>query len=403
MKKIITLSMIKNEADIIETFVRYTMGFAYKMVIIDNGSTDGTVEIIKALKEEGFKIDLYIEANVFYEQLLIENKYFKLIEKTESCDFIIPLDADEFVYPVANSFDVFDKLPTNSVSILKWRTYCLDSNKPVENIFSDIVLRRSNANELSKVIIPFGLANKVFLTMGHHWIESQEDIEKNNIYDIVIAHFPVRSVSQIKLKLYQGFISQLMSSYHSMVVFHWRDMFQKLQDGKFDIVNYSKTYALKEDDKPSYENDPINIDWYKADLKCKYMLKIKRNLEDIIFSIAEMMALRNIVVGKSALKKLIIYGTGRTAKDLSMFRQYKPSNYELIAYVDSDKNKEYSTFNGKLVIAPDKLKYIDFDVIVIASVYKDEIYQTLCDECVDRKKIISSLDIMQEEIDGFLS
>ena len=49
MKKMITLTMIKNEADIVETFVRYTMNYAYKMVIVDNGCTDGSREILEKL------------------------------------------------------------------------------------------------------------------------------------------------------------------------------------------------------------------------------------------------------------------------------------------------------------------------------------------------------------------
>ncbi len=36
MRKIITLTMIKNESDIVEVFVRYTMNFAKKMIFIDS-------------------------------------------------------------------------------------------------------------------------------------------------------------------------------------------------------------------------------------------------------------------------------------------------------------------------------------------------------------------------------
>ena len=49
MKKMITLTMIKNEADIVETFVRYTMNYAYKMVIVDNGCTDGAERYLRSL------------------------------------------------------------------------------------------------------------------------------------------------------------------------------------------------------------------------------------------------------------------------------------------------------------------------------------------------------------------
>ena len=70
MKKIITLTMIKNESDIVETFVRYTMNFASKMIFIDNGCVDGSIEILKELIKDGFDLEIFTEAHIFYEQYL---------------------------------------------------------------------------------------------------------------------------------------------------------------------------------------------------------------------------------------------------------------------------------------------------------------------------------------------
>ena len=68
MKKIFTVSMIKNEADIVETFVRYTMNFAIKMFFIDNGCSDGSIEILRKLINEGFDIEIYSEAQIFCQK-----------------------------------------------------------------------------------------------------------------------------------------------------------------------------------------------------------------------------------------------------------------------------------------------------------------------------------------------
>ena len=110
MKKMITLTMIKNEADIVETFVRYTMNYAYKMVIVDNGCTDGSREILEKLIEEGFNIEIFTEANVFYEQMFLENKYIRKINATEEFDYLVPVDVDEFLYPQNGNWSIFEEI-----------------------------------------------------------------------------------------------------------------------------------------------------------------------------------------------------------------------------------------------------------------------------------------------------
>ena len=47
MKKIFSISMVKNEMDIIESFVRYNANILDGMIILDNKSTDDTVKILE--------------------------------------------------------------------------------------------------------------------------------------------------------------------------------------------------------------------------------------------------------------------------------------------------------------------------------------------------------------------
>ncbi|ENU81550.1 hypothetical protein F975_00158 [Acinetobacter sp. ANC 3789] len=53
--------MVKNEEDIIENFIRWNMKFLDSLYIIDNNSTDGTVDIINQLISEGFNITLWVD------------------------------------------------------------------------------------------------------------------------------------------------------------------------------------------------------------------------------------------------------------------------------------------------------------------------------------------------------
>lgn len=96
--KIVSFTMVNNEAEIIESFVRYNYNFVDQMVIIDNGCTDNTIEIINRLKrEEDYKIDVYDESLEVYDQFRLDNKYLKKILAEYNADIILPLDADEFI------------------------------------------------------------------------------------------------------------------------------------------------------------------------------------------------------------------------------------------------------------------------------------------------------------------
>ena len=50
--KLWSFTTVKNEEDIIESFVRYNMNVLDGMVISDNCSNDKTLSILKNLKEE---------------------------------------------------------------------------------------------------------------------------------------------------------------------------------------------------------------------------------------------------------------------------------------------------------------------------------------------------------------
>ena len=190
-----------------------------------------------------------------------------------------------------------------------------------------------------------------------------------------------------------------MSSYQRVVAFHWQRIHEELKQGKFDIVKYSKEYAVPENqdmDRLNFEEQKFDYSWCKHSIMPQYKELQKQDILEIIYEMAQVLAIKSVVYKKRYGKMVLIYGTGGTARNL--FDYINMEEYHVLAYVDSDVSKEYSQFRGKLVIAPDKIKYLDYDVIIVASKYFDEIYDVLLKIGVDKKKIFSRYDMISEQL-----
>jgi glycosyltransferase involved in cell wall biosynthesis len=84
-------SMVKNEADFIEKFLDHNAPIFDKVVIIDNGSDDGTLEILMARQSEKFKVVEFKGSFKRKGPILSEE-----MNKVEA-DILFPVDADELI------------------------------------------------------------------------------------------------------------------------------------------------------------------------------------------------------------------------------------------------------------------------------------------------------------------
>lgn len=400
--KNISVTMVKNEDTIIEAFIRHTCQYMYKMIIIDNGSTDGTIDILNALIEEGLPITLLDASSYFYDQYLIENKVIQDIIRNESFDFLFPLDADEFLGADGQLSHEIDSLPIDKISIVKWVTYCMmDENE--SGFFMDRIhyVRQHEPRTFTKVIIPYQFAKNelLFVSMGHHDVESIPASDKGFINTIYIAHFPVRSVCQIQLKIYQGILSLLMSSMEKVPSFHWRQILSEIQTNSFDIISYSKKYALVTDednlDDLVFVNKPFH---YNPNIHPRFDHLQKKDITGILFNLSEVICIKHLLEKRidSSKQSLIIYGTGSGAAKLFEFSN--SNQYNILCYINSNRSREYSYFSGKIVLAPDKIRYLNYDYVVIASSYYQEIHNTLLQSGVPVSKILSKQEFTQMQI-----
>ena len=126
---ITAVSMVKNSADVIETMIRGNSPVVDNYLMINNASTDNTVAIIGALKEEGFKIELFDDENISpYQKKRINEITAYALDKYNP-DFILPLDDDEIICPENSSIpadklkEYIEGLDQDALYYMNWRNY----------------------------------------------------------------------------------------------------------------------------------------------------------------------------------------------------------------------------------------------------------------------------------------
>lgn len=275
--KIWTFTTVKNEDDIIESFVRYNMNICDGMVISDNCSNDNTLKILKDLKEEGYNIDILVDKNSVFDQTSKRNELLNYTIKKYKPDFIFPIDADEFICTTdnLNPRKVIEQLDDNFLYKYKMRNYVVEENKKDELFIpKKITLLRNEIEKekdygcnykcfISKKIYKRG----VFLETGSH---SASYLNKNNIStkindNLYIAHFPIRSKEQLMNKVIIGRLNH--SSFHDRnegLGWHqYMILDEIIKNGTISnkmLINLSKYYSVQDKKtKIMCSCSPINL------------------------------------------------------------------------------------------------------------------------------------------------
>lgn len=95
--RLVAVSVVKNEADIIEAFVRHTRAWVDHHLIFDHESTDGTRSILRQLQAEGLPLTLFCDDAPGHRQQARSNFLTRLAAEKFGADWIVPLDADEIL------------------------------------------------------------------------------------------------------------------------------------------------------------------------------------------------------------------------------------------------------------------------------------------------------------------
>ena len=204
---IIAITMVKNEMDVIESFVRHTLSFADELIVCDHQSSDATRDILEQLRAEGLPIEIQTEYRAAHVQEDVMSRL--LLEAADrDADLIVPLDADEFLLPRApgRARDVLETLSPDKAYRVQWRFMA-----PVGGDETMFLLQRPlcccrNDDDGRKCIVGGALARRLRpqITEGNHTIFVPEGEGRHTIPDepcvLSLAHFFWRSIEQWRSK-----------------------------------------------------------------------------------------------------------------------------------------------------------------------------------------------------------
>jgi hypothetical protein len=184
------------------------------MVVVLHRTQDGTQATLERLRAEGLPLVIRTDGSAQHRQAEALTEELHDVLRTSSCDWLLPLDADEFLCSAEDIGRVLRSLPTDMASLLPWRTYVPtpadDAAEP--NVLRRIVHRRDREQpQFWKVLIPAQLARdaRARILPGSHGVVDATGgpLPVSHATDLWLSHFPVRSEQQLRCKVVAGWLS----------------------------------------------------------------------------------------------------------------------------------------------------------------------------------------------------
>ncbi|MEO8564846.1 MAG: glycosyltransferase family 2 protein [Betaproteobacteria bacterium] len=265
------VAMARNEADVIEAFVRHNLTVLDGLAIVDHGSTDATPSILAALSAEGLPLRVEVDTELEFRQSDIITRLTRRILATTDADFIVLLDADEFLkVPSRHRLEAaLASLPPGVHAIQEWHTYVPDFSRemdPASLIRSARRVRHGLEARYRAVVARDFLQTPTLIAEGNHLVVRRTGAENHpkiqharlTVDESAVAHIPIRSAAQFGAKIAIGWLSCLMQPGRAPgLSSHWRDSYVLLRSGKA-LTPEILTLLAANYDVPDSERKPLD-------------------------------------------------------------------------------------------------------------------------------------------------
>jgi hypothetical protein len=237
------VAMVRNEADVIEAFVRHNLSVLDGLAIVDHGSFDATSEILAKLQAENLPLHVERDERPEYFQSACMTALVRETLRREQADFVFALDADEFLKCASRQTleQALAEVPPGMHAVANWLTY-VPEDLDAGAAFGQGHLRRRLRVErrtLYKAVIGRSFVERSadVVVMGNHLVSDPAHAEhpphaRLRADVVAVAHCPVRSRGQLESKIVIGYLAHLASNpARKSLAFHWRRLYEELRSG----------------------------------------------------------------------------------------------------------------------------------------------------------------------------
>jgi hypothetical protein len=217
---VVGITMVKDEADVIEQTIAHMLEQVDALIVADNASTDGTTDILWSLAAVGRPITVIEDLEVGYYQAA-KVTALAVRAAADGADWVVPFDADELWYsPFGRVADVLHRQPAD-VAIASARLYdhvATGEDPAGVRPFAAMGWRRREPAELPKVAARTAVA--VQIEQGNHAATFPTETRCG---ELVVRHYPYRSPEQFVTKARNGAAAYAATDLPDHQGQHWRD------------------------------------------------------------------------------------------------------------------------------------------------------------------------------------
>ena len=229
--RVVAVTMVKDEVDIIARTVGHMASQVDWVIVADNMSTDGTREVLEGLARD-LPLTVVDDLEVGYHQSAKMTELALQARLNHHAEWIVPFDADEWWYsPFGTIRDILGSIGGRQWLVMEAALFdhvATGRDDPDEyDPVSRLGWRRTEPAPLPKVACRW--REDLVIEMGNHGARYTGGATRFDS-QLVIRHFPYRSVEQLIRKIRNGAAAYAATELAPTYGAHWRQWGEALDD-----------------------------------------------------------------------------------------------------------------------------------------------------------------------------